>query len=230
MLRFLASACIALTLLAFAGTHRLHAQDAAAKKKSANNLKQLALGMINWHDANGRFPPLPQHIKNAKPLYSWRVDILPYIEEYKLYREFKWNKPWDSEHNKKLLDKMPRIFAPVTGEAKVKNKTHYQMIVGAGAIVDDVTKKNRIEDITDGLSNTIMIVEAEEAVPWTKPEDVTYDPKKPLPRFGGLFKDGFHAAFADGSVRFIKTGVDEKLLRALITRAGGEEVDLRKLK
>jgi hypothetical protein len=91
-------------------------------------------------------------------------------------------------------------------------------------------KKIRFPDVTDGLSNTILIVEAEEVVPWSKPADLTYDPKKDLPKFGGLFKEGFHAAFADGVVRFIKKDNDEQLLRALITRSGGEVVDLKKLK
>jgi hypothetical protein len=94
----------------------------------------------------------------------------------------------------------------------------------------DEKQKTRVASVTDGLSSTIMIVEAEEAVPWSKPADLNYDPKKELPKFGGLFEDGFHAAFGDGVVRFIKKDNDEKLLRALITRAGGEVVDLKKLK
>jgi hypothetical protein len=187
--------------------------------------------MIQMHDIfQEQFFPLPRHLKDGKPLYSWRVEILAWMGEEKLYREFKRDEPWDSEHNKKLLDKMPKIFAPVTGNPKEKNTTHYRMIVGGGALIADVTKKNSMKDITDGAANTIMIVEAEEAVPWTKPDELTYDPKKPLPKFGGLFKDGFHAAFADGTVRFIKKDTDEKLLRALITRAGGEKVDLKQLK
>jgi hypothetical protein len=230
MLRFIGNACLPLIVLALVGTSSLHAQEEAAKRRSVNNLKQLSLGLINFCDANDRFPPYPKNVKDGKPLYSWRVDLLPYIEENKLYDEFKHDEPWDSEHNKKLLDKMPKIFAPVTGKPKDKNTTHYQMIVGGGAVIDSWTKKNALKDITDGEANTILILEAEEAVPWTKPDDVVYDPKKPLPRFGGLFKAGFHAAFADGTVRFIKKDVDERLLRALITRAGGEKVDLNKLK
>jgi len=78
------------------------------------------------------------------------------------------------------------------------------------------------EDFPDGLSATILIVEAAEPVPWPKPEELPYDPKKPLPKLGGLFSDGFYAAFADGKVRFIRRDTDEKLIRAMITRNGGE--------
>jgi hypothetical protein len=219
----------ALTLLAFIGTPGLHAQP-AAKMKSSNNLKQMALAFHNYHDTYGTFPPATVYSKDGKtPLYSWRVAILPFIEEDKLYKEFKLDEPWDSENNKKLLDKLPKVYAPVTGKPKDKTATHYQLLVGGGAMFED-KKQTRFADVTDGTSNTIMIVEAEEAVPWSKPADITYDPKKELPKFGGLFKEGFNAAFADGSTRFIKKDNDEKLLRALITRSGGEVVDIKKLK
>ena len=87
--------------------------------------------------------------------------------------------------------------------------------------------------ITDGTSNTILVVEAERDIPWTKPEDIAYDPDKPLPKFGGRplpagisGANGFLASFADGSVRFISDTTDEVTLRALITKAGGEVVQV----
>jgi hypothetical protein len=226
MIRILGTTFAALALLAFVGTTSLHAQP-AAKLKSSNNLKQMALAFHNYHDTYGTFPPATVYSKDGKtPLYSWRVAILPFLDENKLYKEFKLNEPWDSENNKKLLDRLPKVYAPVTGKPKDKTTTHYQVIVGGGAMFDD-KKKTRIFDITDGTSNTIMIVEAEEPVPWSKPADLTYDPKKEVPKFGGLFKEGFNAAFGDGSTRFIRKDNDEKLLRALITRSGGELVDFK---
>jgi prepilin-type processing-associated H-X9-DG protein len=199
---------------------RVH--DAASRAISTNNLKQLALAMHNYHDATGAFPPGAIYSKDGKPQLSWRVLLLPYLDEEGLYKEFKLDEPWDSEHNKKLLEKMPRVFA-ANGKPDKKGLTHYQAFTGKGMLFDGV-RGSRIANVTDGTSNTLMFVEAAQAVPWTKPDDLPYDPDKPLPKLGGLFKGGFNAAFCDGSVRFISETIAEKTLRALITPNGGEVI------
>ncbi|MBP3955933.1 hypothetical protein J8F10_11620 [Gemmata sp. G18] len=101
--------------------------------------------------------------------------------------------------------------------------TFYRVFVGNGAAFES-KKQLTQNDFTDGLDKTILIVEANESVPWPKPEELDYDSAKPLPKLGGAFPDGFYAAFADGTVRFIKNGTDEKLIRAMITRNGGEAI------
>src|SRR5262249_6556434 len=100
--------------------------------------------------------------------------------------------------------------------------TYYQVIFGSGAAFEDKKTMRIPASFPDGTSNTILIVEAEKAVPWTKPADIPYDPKKPLPKLGGMFKDGFHVTLADGSARFVKRGVSDTTMRAAITRDGGE--------
>src|SRR5262245_25244675 len=122
---------------------------------------------------------------------------------------------------------MPRVYAPVGAKPKEPHATFVQAVVGPGAGWE--YQKGGLglrmpAEFTDGLSNTVLVVEAGEAVPWTKPADVDYDPKKPLPKFGGQFKDGYHILFADGSVRFVRQ-IDEATLRAILTRSGGEAVD-----
>jgi RNA polymerase sigma factor (sigma-70 family) len=199
-------------------------QTASARTQSMNNLKQMVLAMHNYHGTYGRFPPAAITDAEGKPLLSWRVAILPYIEGDALYREFKLDEPWNSEHNKKLLARMPPVYAPTKAKAKERFTTFYQVFTGPGTPFEDA-KGNRIADITDGTSNTIMAVEAEHAVPWTKPEDLPFDPNKPLPKLGGDNSEGILAAFCDGSVRFISKAVEEKTLRALITRNGGESVN-----
>jgi RNA polymerase sigma factor (sigma-70 family) len=163
----------------------------------------------------------------GRPLLSWRVEILPFLGEQELYKLFKRDEPWDSEHNKKLLARMPAVYAPPG--AKDGDRTYYQAIVGAEAAWEPRQAMRFPASIPDGTSNTLLVVEAATPVPWTKPEDLAYVPDQALPKFGGLFGGDFHALFADGAVHFISAKADETNLRAAITRAGGEVIDLDKL-
>src|SRR5262245_18467196 len=103
------------------------------RRTSANNLKMIALAMHNFHDANGAFPVDITDAK-GKPLLSWRIALLPYVEEGKLYREFKFDEAWDSTHNKKLLSRLPKVYAPpVAGKPPKANTTYYQGFIGPDA-------------------------------------------------------------------------------------------------
>jgi hypothetical protein len=197
-------------------------REAAGRAQSTNNLKQLAIGMHSYHDAMQRFPAHAIYSKDGKPLLSWRVTMLPYIEGQDLYKQFHLNEPWDSDHNKKLLAKMPRTYASPQDEKTLKeHTTYYQGFVGKDAFFEG-KKGVGIGDIFDGTSNTIMIVEASKAVPWTKPEDIPYDPDKPLPKLGLPGYSIFSAAMCDGSVRAISHGISKESLRSLITRNAGD--------
>jgi hypothetical protein len=199
-------------------------RSAAARMQSANNLKQIAIAMHNFHDTYEAFPPHAIYGKDGKPLLSWRVQILPFIEQDNLYKQFHLDEPWDSEHNKKLLDKMPRVYAvPVDEKALKAHETHYLGFFGKGAFFNG-KKGIRITDITDGTSNTIMVVEADKSVPWTKPEDLPFEAGKPLPKVGAFWPNGFQVAICDGSVRMLRKDIKPETLRALITINGGEVI------
>ena len=193
----------------------------ASRIRDQNNFKQIALAMHNYHDAHGHFPPAAICNKDGKPLLSWRVAILPYVEQQYLYKKFRLDEPWDSEHNKKLLPLMPNVYAlsGVAGEGA--SMTYYRVFVGpeAGFLLE---KGRRLADITDGTSNTWMVVESQEGVPWTKPDELPFDRNQPLPQLGNFFNGGFNAAFMDGSVRFYPKPPPEQTIRALITPSGGE--------
>jgi prepilin-type processing-associated H-X9-DG protein len=196
-------------------------RGAAGRAQSQNNLKQLALAMHNYYSTYNRFPAAAIYDGSGKPLLSWRVQILPFIEQDNLYKEFHLNEPWDSEHNKKLLNRMPRTYqAP---EGKPTHLTHYLGFHGKNAFFEG-KKGITFADITDGTSNTIMFVEAADPVPWTKPEDLPYDPAKPLPKLGGIFEGGFNAAFCDGSVHFITPKVKPETMHLLIQRNDGQVI------
>jgi prepilin-type processing-associated H-X9-DG protein len=198
-------------------------RESANRASSTNNLKQLALAMHNYLDTYGHFPPQAIYSKDGKPLLSWRVLVLPYLEQDNLYRQFKLDEAWDGPHNQRLLAQMPKVFADPAVASK-EPATVYQAFVGPGAFFED-KKGLPISEFTDGTSNTLMIVEAAKPVPWTKPQDLPYDPNQPLSKLGSHRPGGFNTAFCDGSVHFLKQNIKESLLRALITRNGGEVID-----
>lgn len=197
-------------------------REAAARAQSSNNLKQIALAMHNYNDTYGHLPPQATYDKNGKPMLSWRVMILPFIEQQNLYKQFHLDEPWDSEHNKKLLAQMPKIYASPTDEKTVKDHTtRYQGFFGKGAFFDGKKPLRFPGDFPDGTSNTIMIVEAAKAVPWTKPDDIVYDAAKPLPKLSRPGAGGFLGSMCDGSVRFLSDKISEKTMRNAITRDDG---------
>ena len=195
-------------------------RQAADQARTSNNLKQLALAMLTYQDQFGHFPPAVVTSADGRPLYSWRVAILPFLEQEGLYREFKLDAPWDSPHNRKLLAKMPPVFALQGVPTKEPGSTFLQLVVGPGTPFGGKNPPKLPGDFPGGTSNTLLIVTAAEAVPWTKPADLAYDPKGPLPKLGRQLSAGTPVALADGSVRFLEPALDEKMLRDLIAPPG----------
>jgi prepilin-type processing-associated H-X9-DG protein len=199
--------------------------EASRRVQCVNNLKQIALAMHNFHASNNTFPRPAVLDAKGKPLLSWRVAILPFIDQQPLYEKFKLDQPWDSPHNKALLKEMPPVFRCPIGTKVETFTTTYRVLVGKGALFEN-DKEIGVADVTDGTSNALMVVEATDAVPWTKPEDLSFDPAAAasLIGAGSPHPGGFNASMADGAVRFFKTTIDLKVFRSLITRAGGEVV------
>lgn len=190
------------------------------------SLKHLALGMHNFHDVHGGFPPPSSFDEDGKPLLSWRVYLLPYLDQNELYNEFHLNEPWDSEHNRQLIPRIPDVFASKHIDLNLAGKTTLQLPTGEKTPFYGKTGV-AIRKITDGTSNTIMIIEAprEHAVIWTKPDDFSIDRddlKAAL--FGGRSK--VWTAFCDGSARALPDDLPEEMLRSGLTHAGGEIIDL----
>jgi prepilin-type processing-associated H-X9-DG protein len=201
------------------------AREAARRAQCVNNMKQIGLAMHNFASATDAFPAAAIRDKDGKPLLSWRVAILPYLEQGALYNEFKLDEPWDSPHNTALIERMPLIYK-CPSRPMATGLTPYQVFTGGGALFDG-EKGPRFQDITDGTSNTLMVAEAKAGVPWTKPDDITFDPADAalMAKLGGNHTGGFNALFGDGSVRFLKTSIDLGMLRKLVTRAGGEPIE-----
>lgn len=201
-------------------------QAAERDVQSTNQLKQMGIGFHNFASAYRKFPGSASMAREGaigindeselKP-FSWRVAILPFIEQQKLFEQYRFDEPWDSEANLKLLPKMPSIYRrPDAPEDQPVGHANYQGIADGGSAlgIDDGVK---FRDIRDGTSNTLLILETESAVPWTKPQDLSELPK---------FADDavLRYLMADGSVRTMDP-VDEEKLKALITRDGGERIE-----
>jgi hypothetical protein len=217
-------------------------RGAAERIQSANNLKQQSLAMMNYIDTNGRLPPAVVYGRNGEPLYSWRVLLLPYLGEELLFRRFRLDEPWDSPNNKPLLALMPKAFQDPADKAPEQGMTHYQVFDGPGAPFDSSARplapfqaaggfpqglqmsgrQVRITDFTDGTQNTFLIVETPDAVPWTSPQDLRFGPGVPLPKLARPSRNGFNAAYADGTVHLVPASISEQTLRALVTPNGGE--------
>jgi beta-lactamase regulating signal transducer with metallopeptidase domain len=196
------------------------AREAARRARSRNNLKQIGIAFHNYHEAHSRFPGPTNVGPDGKTVHSWRVALLPFLDARGLHKEYKLDEPWDSENNKKVLAKMPNTFRnPIaTGDA---THSSYFVLTGADTAIGDGSKEIRFFDVQDGLSNTILAVEAQREIPWTKPEDIPYDAEKDLPKFGGYHKGGFHVVLVDGSVRYLSELINPETLRNLITRSDG---------
>jgi prepilin-type processing-associated H-X9-DG protein len=207
------------------------AHTAATRSQSVNNLKQIGLALHNFHSANNHFPADVRG-KDGKPLLSWRVLLLPFLEEQAQFTALRLDEPWDSPHNQTVLERMPAVFAMPNASAE-PGMTFYRGFSGERAIFDSAVPEGvTIARITDGTSNTIAVVEAKEAVPWAKPEsDLPSDPQADPERLqasvallGAHFNGGFNALFCDGSVRFLRSQITLSVLQALITRDGGEVI------
>jgi hypothetical protein len=201
-------------------------REAASRVQSQNNLKLLALGMLRHETMTGRLPGAAIRDRNGKPLLSWRVAILPHIGEEALYRQFKLDEPWDSPNNRPLLEKMPKVYQDVGAPPTRAGLTYYQVIVGPGTAFER-PEGHTLMEFPDGTSTTFLIVEANNAVEWTKPDDLVYNPNQPLPAFGTYQQGGgFNAVFADGASHFFPKTTPPTTLKACITRNGGEPVNL----
>ena len=193
--------------------------------QSMNNMKAIMLAMHVYHEANKRLPAAYNVDKDGKALLSWRVHILPMLEQEELYKQFNLEEAWDSETNKKLIAKMPSEYKSPNSQAG-EGKTNYLTVRNKNSAFPG-KKGLRFQDIQDGTSNTIALVEVSDgrAVIWTKPDDLKYKEEEPMKGIAGLQPNGFLAAFVDGSVRLITSSIDAETLKGLFTRNGSETVE-----
>jgi hypothetical protein len=192
------------------------------------NLQQIGLTLHNFHEDYGAFPPAYVAAENGKPLYSWRVLILPYLNAQELYDRFDLSQSWDSPANLPLLKQMPDVFRCPTDEDSRVTETSYAGIFGPNCVFRGA-EPVKFEDITDGMSNTLMVGEsAGRRIPWTKPEDIDVSKQATINQesgFRGSHESGAYFMFVDGSLRFIDKHTSQETLMNLFERNDGNPLE-----
>lgn len=220
------------------------AREASWRNSKMNSMKQLALAVLNFENSSGLYPG-PIVDEGGKPLLSWRVAILPFLDQMALYDRLRLDEPWDSEHNLRVARALPAPFAnPSHNELNARGLTTYLRPVYPGSDLAAAAGKNEpiasgkngtkiffapgdpIRQITDGTSNTILIAEVapEHAVFWTKPADWEVDLENPMAKLRTDQREGFVTAWHDGHAKFLSFKMPVDILRAVITKTGGEVV------
>lgn len=193
-----------------------------------NDVRQILLAVLNYESARKRFPAYANFDADGKPLLSWRVHVLPFINQMELYRQFKLDEAWNSPHNIKLVELMPRAYADPSRDMKALNKlgkTRYAVPFTEGTVFFG-NEGAQFKDIKDGSSNTIGVVcvAPEAAVVWTQPVDWDVDMANPKT---GLFSESNPEPIigrCDGSTQTLDTDISDEKLRALLTKDGGEVI------
>lgn len=217
-------------------------REVARRNQCFNNLKQISLALQNYQDDYGCFPPAYVADENGKPMHSWRVLILPYIERRDLYEAYDFNEPWNGPKNSKLANVCPIIFKCPSAKDP-ETDTNYLAIVGSQTAWPD-GNSSRLEDFDDGTSKTIIIMESHDRnINWMEPRDLSFDEAvaslsaTELPRtkgghqpadtffyrrFGGF---GHLACYANGNAGFFPFGFPAAAAAARLTIAGGELIE-----
>ena len=222
------------------------ARERAKRHQLMNQVKQIALAFHNFHDTQGFFPaPATFCDAGGKPLLSWRVAILPYLERSDLFDRFHLDEPWDSPHNLKLAEEMPDIYVDaMSPELAPQGRTTFLQPIYPGgpadpsAPVDNPLERFRqkqkyylvpglqFKNYTDGTSKTILFAQVapEFAQPWTKPADWRVDLENPAAELQTNARKKFVTGWADGHGGWRDLTIGPAYLRAIITHAEGVPV------
>ena len=210
--------------------------EAQERVAAERNLHQVAIGLHNHHDVYSTLPSPANYDAGGKPLLSWRVHLLPFLEQDNLHRRFHLDEPWDSPHNQQLISEIPSVYR-MRGDTSAEGKTRILAAAGKDTVFESPqggfprSPQSGITfgAVTDGLSNTVMLLEvpAEQAVIWTKPDDWQVSPQQ-LDTLASDLAQGktYRMVMGDASIHSLTDGISRDMLRRLFDRHDNEVVDL----
>ena len=211
------------------------ARERARSISCTNNLKQIAIGMHNYHDTYKTFPAAVLTDEDGRPMRSWRVAILPFVQQQGLFSQYDFDVPWDDPNNAPLMNVPLMAYKcpsdpPASGALPLCD-SNYVMVVGKSTLGGEPNEGVKIADIKDGTSNTIMVIEVgQSGIHWMEPRDVTVEEaitfltNPAASPFRQVHPGGANVALADGSVRFISSSINPGMLRIMLTRDDGQAV------
>jgi hypothetical protein len=213
------------------------AREAARRTACGHNLKQIALALHNYHDRYGTFPPAFLPGQDGKPMHSWRVLILPFLDRQDLYQQYSFQEPWDGPNNRRLLIPVPMIYRCPSDVRTGQNRrdwTSYVAVVGPRTAWPG-SRSSKVSEFTDGTSNTILVVEdPSRKIPWMEPRDLVLDEAIEMldsrnRRPAGSHPGGRQAALADGAVTFVPHGLPQELVTGLLIIDDGMRLPMHDL-
>ena len=205
------------------------ARREALQMRSQNNLKQIGIALHEYHGVWGSLPPASTCDAAGKPVHSWRVLISPFLEQTPFYQGYNFAEPWNGPNNSRLSPAAPSVFRSPF-DASPQGMTSYVAIVGPGTMWPDAQSR-KFQEVTDGLSNTIMVVELLNTdIHWMEPRDLRVedlekdwrDPKHKPPRMDNWETSYAFVLYADGHVQWLDRDAAIERLQALVSTAGGE--------
>ena len=201
-------------------------------QESQNRMREIVKAMHHYHESNKALPSQFSQDSDGKPLLSWRVYVLPYIDN-SLSSQFHYDEPWDSEHNIKLVEQMPECYSNPKLNLK-PGHTVYVGPVGEGSIwlppkSDGNPLGMKLRQISDGISKTAALIEvpSESSVIWSQPADFDYDKPGFIDKLTANNK-AINVAAADASLVFtLPSDLSEEQWRLVFGANDGDPRDPR---
>jgi len=230
--------CSGLVLLPMVWASREKGRQTAC----ANNLKRIGQALRQYRAKYGSFPPAFVPDEQGRPMHSWRVLLLPYLDEdsLALYRQYNFKEPWNSPRNLALASRMPAVYRCPSDEQESESgsaETSYVGICGAGTVFGGVKPENFLRQepgkdfVPLGPDNVILVVEqSASGINWLEPRDLDVehmslrinDPAGNAMRSN--HPHGANVLMCDGQVRFLEDATDPQQLREMMTISAGEDI------